>query len=118
MDCGNKIADIFYAASGRVNVIVTVLVHLAEPLHSFDCLCLKLKLVSCALACCIGTTTTAADSKATAASTATGTSIIASGMACCDVCVRAALIFGVMKVEQPICYIHVLQGSVDVVSNG
>ena len=33
MDCGNKIADIFYDAGGRVNVIVPVLVHLAEPLH-------------------------------------------------------------------------------------
>ena len=75
MDCGNKIADVFYAAGGRVNVIVLVLLQPAEPLHSFDCLCLKLKLVSCALACCIGTTTTADDSIATAASTATITNV-------------------------------------------
>jgi hypothetical protein len=74
MDCGNKIADVFYAAGGRVNVIVPVLLQPAEPLHSFDCLCLKLKLVSCALACCIGTTTTA-DSIATAASIATITNV-------------------------------------------
>jgi hypothetical protein len=58
-----------------VNVIVPVLVQPAVPLHAFDCLCLKLKDVSCALACCIGTTTTAADSIATAASTATITSV-------------------------------------------
>ncbi len=48
---------------------------LKKPLHSFDCLCLKLKLVSCPLACCIGSTTTAADSIATAASTATITNV-------------------------------------------
>ena len=57
---------------GRVlNVIVPLLLQNAEPLHSFDCLCLKLKSVSCALACCIGTTTTAAESIATAARTET-----------------------------------------------
>ncbi len=52
------------------NVIVPVLLQPAKPLHSFDRLCLKLKLVSCSLACCIGGTITAADSIATAASTA------------------------------------------------
>jgi hypothetical protein len=31
---------------------------------------------------------------------------------------RAALIFSVRKVEQPICDIHLLQGSVDDMSNG
>ena len=46
-----------------------------KPLHLFVCFCLKLKLESCALACCIGTTTTAADSIATAASTATITNV-------------------------------------------
>jgi hypothetical protein len=40
-----------------------------------------------------------------------GTSIIARGCAGCDVCVRAALIFGVRKVGQPICDIHLLQGA-------
>jgi hypothetical protein len=58
-----------------VNVIVPVLVQPAAPVHALDCLCLKLKLVSCALACCIGSTTTAADSIATAASTATITNV-------------------------------------------
>ena len=61
--------------SGKPNVIVPLLLHSAPPLHSFDCLCLKVKLVSCALACCIGTTTTAADSIATAARTATITNV-------------------------------------------
>ena len=42
-----------------------------KPLHLFVCFCLKLKSVSCALACCIGRTTTAADSIATAARTET-----------------------------------------------
>jgi hypothetical protein len=61
---------------GRVlNVIVPVLLQPALPLHSLDCLCLKLKSVSCALACCIGTTTTTADSIATAARTATITNV-------------------------------------------
>ena len=46
-----------------------------KPLHLFVCFCLKLKSVSCALACCIGTTTTAADSIATAANTATITNL-------------------------------------------
>ena len=59
-------------SGGRVlNVIVPVFPQPALPLHSLDCLCLKLKLVSCALACCIGTTTTAADNIATAARTET-----------------------------------------------
>jgi len=71
MDCGNKDCRCFYG----LNVIVPLLLQPAKPLHLFDCLCLKLKLVSCALACCIGTTTTAADSIATAASTATITSV-------------------------------------------
>src|ERR687889_2180356 len=57
------------------NIIEPKLLQPAKPLHSFDCLCLKLKSVSCALACCIGTTTTAADSIATAASTATITNV-------------------------------------------
>jgi len=56
------------------NIIEPVLLQPAKPLHSLDCLCLKLKLVSCALACCIGTTTTA-ESIATAARTATITSV-------------------------------------------
>ena len=57
--------DIFYV--GIINVIVTSLVHSAPPLHLFDCFCSKLKSVSCALARCIGTTTTAADNITTAA---------------------------------------------------
>jgi hypothetical protein len=57
-----------------VNVIVPVLLQLAAPPHALDCLCLKLKDVSCALACCIGIMT-AADSIATAAKTATITSV-------------------------------------------
>ena len=57
------------------NIIEPKLLQPAKPLHSLDCLCLKLKSVSCALACCIGTMTTAADSIATAASTATITSV-------------------------------------------
>ena len=46
------------------------------------------------------------------------TSIVARSCAGSDVCARAALIFGVRKVEQPICDVHLLQGSVDNVSNG
>ena len=41
------------------------------------------------------------------------TSIITSSMACCCyVCRRAALIFSVRKVKQPICDIHLLQRSI------
>ena len=47
-----------------------------------------------------------------------GTSIVARGCAGCDMCVRAALIFVVRKVEQPICDVYLLQGSVDNMSNG
>ena len=71
MDCGKKDCRCFYG----LNVIVALLVQPAKPLHLCICFCLKLKLVSWALACCIGTTTTAADSIATAASTATITSV-------------------------------------------
>jgi hypothetical protein len=70
-----KIAYVFYVRGPIVIVIVPVLLQLAEPLHSFECLCLTLKDVSCALACCIGTTTTAAESIATAAKTATITNV-------------------------------------------
>lgn len=45
------------------------------------------------------------------------TSIVACSMACCYVRRRAALIFGIRKVEQPICYIHLLQRSIDDMSN-
>ena len=55
--------------------MVPVLLQPAKPLHLFDCFCLTLKSVSCALACCIGTTTTAAESIATAARTATITNV-------------------------------------------
>jgi hypothetical protein len=70
-----KIAYVFYARGPIVIVIPPVLLQPAKPLHSFDCLCLTLKDVSCALACCIGTTTTAAESIATAAKTATITNV-------------------------------------------
>ena len=76
MDCGNKDCLCVYARGPIVIVSVPILLQPAEPLHSFDCLCLTLKDVSCALACCIGsTTTTTADSIATAASTATITNV-------------------------------------------
>ena len=65
--------DIFYA-NGE-NIIVPVLVQPAKPLHLFDCFCSNSNSVSCALACCIGTTTTAAESIATAARTATITNV-------------------------------------------
>jgi hypothetical protein len=75
IDSGSNNYRISYVL-GIENVIVPVLVHLPGPLHPFDCLWSKLKSVSCALACCIGsTTTTAADSIATAASTATITNV-------------------------------------------
>jgi hypothetical protein len=70
-----KIAYVFYARGPIVIVIAPVLLQPAVPLHSFDCLCLTLKDVSCALACCIGTMTAAADSIATAAKTATIASV-------------------------------------------
>jgi hypothetical protein len=75
MDCGNKDCLCVYARGPIVIVSVPILLQPAEPLHSFDCLCLTLKDVSCALACCSGSTTTAADSIATAASTATITNV-------------------------------------------
>ena len=67
MDCGKKDCRCCYG----LNVIVALLLQPAKPLHLFVCFCLKLKLESCALACCIGTTTTAADNIATAARTET-----------------------------------------------
>lgn len=45
----------------------TTITTTCKPLHAFDCLCLKVKLVLYALACCIGRTTNAADSITTAA---------------------------------------------------
>ena len=71
MDCGNKDCQYFY----RLNVIVPALLHKAAKLHAFDCLCEKLKLVSCALACCIGTTTATAAIIAIAAKAATITNV-------------------------------------------
>ena len=74
MDCGNKDCLCIYVGGRIVIVIPPVLLQPARPLHSFDCLCLTLKDVSCALACCIGTMT-ATDSIATAAKTATITNV-------------------------------------------
>jgi len=59
-------ADNFYPLTPP-NIIEPVLLQPAKPLHLFVCFCSKLKLESCALACCIGTTTTAATSIVTAA---------------------------------------------------
>ena len=70
MDCCSKTCRYFYHLT-LPNIIEPELLQPAKPLHLFVCFCSKLKLESCALACCIGTTTTAADSIATAARTAT-----------------------------------------------
>src|SRR4051794_41129514 len=75
MEIATTITTVDISYSNGVNSIEPSLVHSAAPLHSFDCLCSKLKSVSCALACCIGTTTTAAESIATAARTATITNV-------------------------------------------
>ena len=61
---------VLFTYANSENVIVPLLVRSAAPLHLFDWYCLKLKLISCALASSIGTTTTAADSIATAVRTA------------------------------------------------
>ena len=58
-----------------LNVIVPVLLQPEKPLHSFDCLCEKRKLVSCALACWIGTTTATAAIIAIAAKAAIITNV-------------------------------------------
>src|ERR687890_66738 len=71
MDCCSKTCRYFYHLT-LPNIIEPELLQPAKPLHLFVCFCLKLKLESCALACCIGTTTiTAADNIATAARTET-----------------------------------------------
>jgi hypothetical protein len=75
MEIATAITTVDISYSNGVNSIEPSLAQNAAPLHLFDCLCSKLKSVSCALACCIGTTTTAAESIATAARTATITNV-------------------------------------------
>jgi hypothetical protein len=71
IDCGSKICRYFYG----LNVIVPVFLQSEKPLHLFSCSCSKLKLVLCALACCIGTTTAIAAIIAIAAKAAIITNV-------------------------------------------